>query len=61
MRATSPFAEEVKELCKQIIASDTEQEAIRLSRQLQKLLHERIQSLREETRSIHLVKEWKFE
>lgn len=46
MSASSSFEKEVKELCKQIVACGTEQEAIELARNLRVLLHERVEHLR---------------
>jgi hypothetical protein len=40
------FAERVQQLCKDVIACDTEAEAMERTRQLQMLMHERIELLR---------------
>jgi hypothetical protein len=40
------FEERVRELCKQVAACNSEIEAIGLARQLQSLVHERIEGLR---------------
>jgi hypothetical protein len=40
------FEERVRQLCEQVAASGSEAEAIELSRELQSLIHERIEVLR---------------
>jgi len=39
----NPFQERIRQLCKQVVASKTESEAVELAQQLKALLHGRIE------------------
>jgi len=45
--ATLPFEVQIRELCKQLIASESDAETIALSQELRKLIHAHIEELRE--------------
>ena len=49
------FEERVQDLCKQVTACETDTEAVELVRQLQLVLHERIEHLRGNLRTLPLV------
>jgi len=44
----SSFERRIKELCNRLVTCESEAEAIELSRELQKLIHERIEAIRSE-------------